>query len=363
MKLFNHSYSTLLSVFCAGIASQLMWGQNTEPTFTLKVQPFVENHSLAGAVILFADKDRVLDCEEVGYADLEAKKPIQKNNLFWIASVTKPVTRAAILILADEGKVNLDDPVEKYLPEFKGQQVMGEDGVLKPPGHPFTIKEAMYHKAGLPFMSKKEKAIGHLDTLPLKEAVRTYAEEPLQYDPGTKTVYANAGLNTVGRIIEVVSGMPYEQFLDERLFKPLGMKDTTFWPSGEQLGRIAKAYHFDTKQNALVSGSFGQLTYPLDDHAKRYPMPAGGLYSTADDLAKFGQLALNNGVCGGNRILSEKAIAENGFSHGGASGVQYSVDRTKGFILIWLVQGGNCHDVLPAVQALAKEMADGARKK
>ena len=341
------------SCLFACIAFHPLSGQNENKTFATKVQPFVDNHAMTGAVVLLASKDRVLDVEPIGYADPATGKAMQKDDLFWIASVTKPVTKAALLILADEGKVNLDDPVEKYLPEFKGQQVLGADGTLKPPSHPFTVREAMEHKAGLPMFSKKEIALKQLDTLPLKDAVRTYAAEPLIYDPGTKTAYSNAGMNTVGRVIEVVSGMPYEQFLSERLFKPLGMKDTTFWPEGEQLDRIAVGSRPDPKKGQ-VNISWGLLSYPLNDKAKRYPIPAGGLFSTAEDLAKFGQLALNNGVCDGKRILSEKTIAEHGFSMAGMSGVQLSVDRTKGTVLVWMVQGGDTKAAYQSVLEVAK---------
>jgi CubicO group peptidase (beta-lactamase class C family) len=149
--------------------------------------------------------------------------------------------------------------------------------------------------------------------------------------------------------------------LSERLFKPLGMKDTTFWPEGEQLDRIATAYRFDQK-SGLISILWGPLSYPLNDKAKRYPIPAGGLFSTADDMAKFGQLALNNGVWNGQRILSEKAIAENGFSHSGMSGTQFMVDRNKGFVLVWLVQG-DYRAAYGPVQELAKVIVRGSGKK
>jgi CubicO group peptidase (beta-lactamase class C family) len=342
---------TGISLF-ACLALHPVLGQNADKPFTAKVQPFVDSKALTGAVVLLANKDRVLDVEAIGYADRVAGKPMQADDLFWIASVTKPFTKAAILILADEGKVNLDDPVEKYLPEFKGQQVIGADGTLKPPSHPFTIKEAMEHKAGLPMFSKKEIALKQIDTLPLKDAVRTYAAEPLIYDPGSKTAYSNAGMNTVGRVVEVVSGMPYEQFLSERLFTPLGMKDTTFWPAGEQLNRIAVGTRLDPKKGP-VPVSWGLLSYPLDNKAKRYPIPAGGLFSTAEDLAKFGQLALNDGMCNGKRIMSDKAVTEAGFTMAGMSGVQLAVDRKKGTVLVWMVQGGD-KTALQSVMDVAK---------
>ncbi len=148
------------------------------------------------------------------------------------------------MMLVDEGKLNLNDPVEKYLPEFRGQWLIAEQDrahqKLTPPAHPITVREILSHTSGLPFSSPMENPT--LDGLPLQTAVRSYAMSPLQYEPGTKYQYANAGINTAGRIIEVLSGMPYEQFLQTRLFDPLGMKDTTFWPTKAQLPRLAKSY-------------------------------------------------------------------------------------------------------------------------
>ena len=197
------------------------------------LQPFVDSHALAGAVALVADKDGVLDVETVGYADIAKGKPMKPNALFWIASQSKPITATALMMLVDEGKLNLNDPVEKYLPEFRGQWLIAEqDGThqqLAHPAHPITIREILSHTSGLPFSSPMESPT--LDGLPLRTAVRSYAMTPLQYAPGTKYQYANAGINTAGRLIEVLSGLSYEQFLQTRLFDPLGMKDTTFWPT------------------------------------------------------------------------------------------------------------------------------------
>ncbi len=120
--------------------------------------------------------------------------------------------------------------------------------------------------------------------LPLKDAVRSYAADPLIYQPGTDYKYSNEGINTAARIIEVVTGMPYERFMQERLFDPLGMKDTTFWPNAEQIGRLAQTYKLDPQTKNLVEVPIDQLTYPLNDRLHRYPMPAGGLFSTAEDV-------------------------------------------------------------------------------
>jgi CubicO group peptidase (beta-lactamase class C family) len=181
----------------------------------------------------------------------------------------------------DEGKVSLDDPVEKYLVEFKGQMVRQRPAdsvhdsqkppVLVPADHPIRIWEILSHTSGLPFRSAAQP--GALDLMPLKDAVRSFAAEPLNYQPGTDYAYSNEGLNTAARIIEVVSGIPYEQFMQERLFTPLGMKDTTFWPTEEQLHRLAKTYKVDERSKDLMELPINQLTYPLDDKQHRYPMP------------------------------------------------------------------------------------------
>jgi CubicO group peptidase (beta-lactamase class C family) len=195
-----------------------------------KLQPFVESHALAGAVTLVASKEKILDEEAVGFADVAATKPMRKDTLFWIASESKPMTSAALMMLVDEGKVNVDDPVEKYLPEFKGQMLAMEQdadhAVLRKPTHPITVREVLSHTSGLPFSSPMEKPT--LDGLRLRDAVASYAMAPLEFQPGAKYRYSNAGINTAGRIIEVVSGTPYERFMDERLFKPLGMRDRRF---------------------------------------------------------------------------------------------------------------------------------------
>jgi CubicO group peptidase (beta-lactamase class C family) len=207
------------------------------------VQPFVDRHELAGAVMLVADKDKVLAAEAVGWADIAAQKPMQTDSMFWIASQSKPVTAAALMMLVDEGKVNVDDPVEDYLSEFQGQMVAVEKDadhvLLRRPSHPITVRNVLSHTSGLPFKSALEEPT--LDLFPLVARVRSYAMTPLEYEPDSKYQYSNAGINTAARIIEVATGTPFEQFLDERLFQPLGMKDTTFWPSEEQVARIAKS--------------------------------------------------------------------------------------------------------------------------
>lgn len=328
--------------------------------------PLVANHTLAGAVILVATRDRIVTVNAVGYRDIGAKAPMAANDMFWIASVTKPMTATAFMMLVDEGKVSLDDPVEKYLPEFKGQMVRvkqpeGSPATaekLVPADHPIRIHEILSHTSGLPFKSSAQP--GALDTLPLKDAVRSYAAEPLLFQPGTSSSYSNEGLNTAARIIEVVTGIPYEQFMQERLLDPLGMKDTTFWPDAEQISRLAKSYKADAAAKDLREVPINQLTYPLDDRTRRYAMPAGGLFSTAEDLSKFCQMILNGGTSGGKLYISERSlqamtsrqnsgfggsdygfgwgVSKDGMGHGGAFNNDMQIDRTDGRIFIFMVQ-------------------------
>jgi CubicO group peptidase (beta-lactamase class C family) len=159
----------------------------------------------------------------------------------------------------------------------------------------------------MPFSTPEETS--HLDTLSLKDAVASYAKNPLTYEPGTKYAYSNAGINSAGRIIELVSGIPYEKYMDERLFVPLGMKDTTFWPSAEQVKRLAKAYKPNAEKNGLVVTEISQLKYPLTD-PKRRPMPAGGLFSTAADVSTVCRMVLNGGTLDGKKYLSPAAVRE-----------------------------------------------------
>jgi CubicO group peptidase (beta-lactamase class C family) len=338
------------------------------------LQPLVANHTIAGAVTLVANKDSIVYLESVGYRDLSAKAPMPTNALFWIASTSKPMTATAMMMLVDEGKVNLDDPVEKYLPEFHGQMVRPAQADSKPAAqgakdaqkagppvpanHPILVWEILSHTSGLPFRSALQP--GALDLLPLKDAVRSYAAEPLLFQPGTDYLYSNEGINTAARIIEVVTGIPYERFMQERLFDPLGMKDTTFWPNAEQISRLAQAYKLDPQTKSLVEVPISQLTYPLNDRQHRYPMPAGGLFSTAEDVSKFCRMILNGGTWDGKRYISPQAlhemtstenkglggsnygfawnISQSGINHGGAYKNAMDIDLATGRVLVFMVQ-------------------------
>ncbi len=358
--------------------------QSAEPNFTSVLQPFVDNHTLAGAVTVVASKDKLLSLEAVGFADIAANKPMRTDCLFWIASMSKPITGTALMILVDEGKVNVDDPVEKYLPEFKGLMVIVEQDenhvLLKKPLQPMTVKHVLSHTSGMRFSSPLETPT--LDMLTLRDGVRSHALQPLQWEPGSKYQYSNAGINTAARIIEVVSDLSYEDFMQQRLFGPLGMPDTTFWPNTEQVSRLAKPYKPNADKTGLEETTITQLTYPLTDR-KRQPMPAGGLFSTGKDVARFCQMVLNGGQLDGKRYVSEASVKlmtskqtgdalKDGYGlgwstgggtlgHGGALATNMTIDPQRGLITVWMVQhagfpgdGGQSHGVFKkAAEALA----------
>ena len=354
------SYS-LLTLF-AGLVLSVPASAEAPASSAAALQPFVDKHELAGAVALVADKDKVRSVEAVGFADIAGKRAMKPDALFWIASQSKAMTASAVMMLVDEGKIALDDPVEKYLPEFRGQMVVAEKDndhtLLRKPRHPITIREVLSHMSGLPFKSAIEEPT--LDGLPLAAAVRSYAMTPLQTEPGTHYQYSNAGINTAARILEVVSGMKYEDFMQRRLFGPLGMKDTTFWPTEKQGQRVAKSYRPDAAKSNLVEIRIDQLIYPLTDRVHRFPMPAGGLFSTAQDTALFCRMLLNDGELNGRRYLSEAAFKEltkrqtpesvndsygfglavgsDWFGHGGAFATNMEIRPAKGLVLIWMVQ-------------------------
>lgn len=376
---------TIQSLLCACllISPFLDPRANGQETGSLvhELQPFVDRHELAGAVMAVATVDRTLAIETVGFADIAQKKPMQKDSLFWIASQSKPITAAAVMVLVDQGKLTLDDPVEKYLPEFKGIKFI-VDKEAKPQelktAEPITIRQVLSHMSGLPFKSQLEQPT--LDLFPLSVRCKSYAAAPLDFEPGTKYQYSNAGINTAARIIEVVSQQSFESFLDKHILEPLGMNETSFWPSSAQVERVAKAYKPGKNNEGLEEISIDQLHYPLTDRTVRTPMPAGGLFSTAGDIIRFYQMLFGRGEFNGKRILSENAVAEltrrqtpnavptsyglgfqvspDTFGHGGAYSTNTVANKKTGRITVWLVQ----HAGFPGEGKRAQEVFQQAAK-
>jgi CubicO group peptidase (beta-lactamase class C family) len=281
------------------------------PNFRDIVQPYVDRGLMAGANAVVVTQDEVLNFPTVGYADLEAKKPMQRDTLFWIASTSKTFQATALMMLVDDGKVKLDDPVSKYLPEFKPRIAVKDAAgkeTLRGPAHVITVRMLLNHTSGLNYADPA--VVTRTDCCSLTAEVARFESLPLTHEPGTKFAYQNAGPDTSSRIVEVVSGKDFETFLNERLLQPLGMKDTTYFPSGEQLSRLAVVYWFSPTEKKLVRAPQEVfLTLPYNDRRIRHA-PGGGLFSTGGDLARFAQMFLARGTLDGRRYLSESAVAE-----------------------------------------------------
>src|SRR5262249_17372007 len=253
------------------------------------MQEMIARNEIAGAVTAVVTKDRFLHLESHGVADVATKKPMTPDTLFWIASMTKPVTGVAVLMLQDDGKLNVADPVGKYLPEFANLKT--------PSGKPasLTIKQILTHTSGLGEANSSDAQ--HAGTL--ADLVPLWLAAPMQYEPGEKWKYTQSGINAAARIVEVVSGMTFDAFLQNRLFDPLGMNNTTFYPTPEQRSQLVTAYakNKDTGLLAPVPprAEFGTRERP--------PQGNGGLFSTARDYARFCQMLLSGGTFEGRHYL------------------------------------------------------------
>lgn len=363
------------------------WAAPELPSVSAAMQAQVDAHEIAGAVTLVASRDQILHLGTVGLADVAAAKPMPADALFWIASMTKPVTSVAILMLQDEGKLSLTDPVAKYLPEFAA--------LTTPSGKPanLTIAQLLNHTSGL--ADPKYGTTMGARTLP--ELVKLYLAAPMQFEPGTTWRYTSSAFNVAGRIVEVASGQSFDAFLQRRLFGPLGMKDTTFYPNAEQRTRLAHAYRANPAAGtfALMTGLGPNGPIPTPDESP--PLGAGGLFSTARDYARFGQMLLNGGARGGRTYLSAAAFqalttvgtgdlptgytktrlshvlgwgvgvavvqAPNGgvaaqlspgsFGHPGAWGTGAWIDPVRGLVYVMMVQRPNMPDNFENPPALA----------
>jgi CubicO group peptidase (beta-lactamase class C family) len=272
------------------------------------MQQFVDEGQVAGVVTVVGNSRGVVHHEAVGHQSLETKQALSKDALFRIASMTKPITAIGIMQLQEQGKLSVDDPVEKHLPEFKGQMLVenreGDRVVLKKPPRPITIRDLLTHTSGLPGgFPPGASDLYFRRHLTLAEATLMQSQRPLEFEPGSKWAYCNSGIDALGRIIEVSSGQPYEEYLSARVFKPLGMNDTAVYPDEKQLARLAGLY-------GQREGKLYFADYLLIGPTKgaKHPVPAGGLFSTGADLARLYQAMLNKGRGGDVRILSEDSV-------------------------------------------------------
>jgi CubicO group peptidase (beta-lactamase class C family) len=258
------------------------------------IEDMMAKREIAGAVTVVLDRRDILHLETSGFADVAGKRPMTPDTLFWIASMTKPVTGIAILMLQDEGKLAVSDPVAKYLPEFSSLRTpSGQAANL-------TITQVLTHTSGL----GEANAVEARKARTLADLVPLWLAAPMQYEPGEQWKYTQSGINAGARIVEVVSGMTFDAFVQKRIAGPLGMKNTTFYPTDEQRARMATAYARNKETGAL------EAVPPRADYGPRDrpPQGNGGLYSTAPDYARLCRMLLNGGTLEGHRYLSERAM-------------------------------------------------------
>jgi CubicO group peptidase (beta-lactamase class C family) len=372
----------LVLLLAAGLASAAPQESGLAPAklaeLRQKLQEAVDQKQAAGIAWGIGRRGLAPAFDAVGARDLEANAPMKADSIFRIASMTKPVTAIAVLMLEEDGKLSTDDPASKFVPEF---------GKVSS-SRPITLKHLLTHTSGIPGGPPREISdLYQKRHKTLAEAVPAFAREP-GFEPGTKWQYCNTGIDALGRVVEVASGKTFEAFLEERLLGPLGMRDTFFYLAPERAGRAAKTYKKDPA-GLVPSGGWLGGTEPA-----KYPLPAGGLWSTAPDLARLCEMLLAGGVREGRRYLKEASIAKmtanhtgdlkagftpgivmglgfqvvgapegvtamlspGAYGHGGAFGTQYWIDPKKGMYFILMVQregfgNGDASDLRKALQS------------
>ena len=347
--------------------------KDSKTTYAQEVlQPYVDSGQLSGAISVFY-KDGVQETCCVGYADVAAKRPIKLDNVFMQCSQTKGFCGVTIAKLVEEGKISLDDPVSKYLHEFKEVwvQVSNKGGVktLHKAKNTLTIRMVLNHTGGFPFeASVKRNDVrggGWSGGAPLRQVAVVAAESPIMFEPGTRDLYSNTGIDIGAAIVEVVTGMKWENYLKQEVLDPLGMKSTWFWPTDKQLKKKIELYAF--KQNApaewVEEMAWQQRPYN-DSHV--FASAGAGLWTTAADQLKFYKMLMNLGMGeNGVRILKEETVKsilacttrpqnmggyslglnapvkdseDSWFGHGGAWGTNCMVNWHKKQLKLWVIQ-------------------------
>jgi CubicO group peptidase (beta-lactamase class C family) len=281
---------------------------------------------ISGGVTLVVRHGRIAHFEATGVTDVDTKKPMTKDAVFRIASMTKPVTGVAIMMMMEEGKLKITDPVSKYIPSFKNLRVAvaepkhagaaaagDEPTPLKyyavPADREVTIRDLLTHVSGLASGSMSNDSIrtpeiARKPTDTLADYIPRLGKSLLEFQPGSRWSYSpQAGFDTLGRIVEITSGMPFDQFLRQRVFDPLGMKDVSFYPTDALAPRLVTAYQIDPK------GKMSKNANPGTMQSKVYFMGSGGLITTAEEYAKLAQMLVNGGELNGKRLLSPRTVS------------------------------------------------------
>ena len=336
------------------------------------LQPYVDKGELAGAISVFY-KNGVQETSCVGYADVSQKRAIDLDNVFMQCSQTKGFCGVTIAKLAEEGKLSLDDPVSKYLPEFYELWIQDyeKDGVrvLRKAKNVLTVRMVLNHTGGFPFEASAKRSDvrggGWSGGAPIRQIASVAAASPIMFEPGTKELYSNTGIDIGAAIVEVITGMKWEDYLKQEVLDPLGMKSTWFWPTDKQLKTKIELY--ETKKGApakwVEEMAWQQRPYN-DSHV--FASAGAGLWTTANDQLKFYKMLMNLGVGeNGVRILKEETVKnmlarttrpdhlggyslglsapkedteDAWFGHGGAWGTNYIVNWHKKQLKLWVVQ-------------------------
>ncbi|HTP86954.1 MAG TPA: serine hydrolase domain-containing protein [Bryobacteraceae bacterium] len=265
------------------------------------IQRHIDAKEISGAVTIVARRGKLVHFEAHGLMDVESNKPMQKDAIFRIASMSKPITGVAVMMMMEEGKLRLSDPVSKYIPEFKGAHIAVGNEVVAA-NRDLTILDLLTHTNGLitggPGTKMGPGRMVEGDTL--ASYIPKLGNAPLDFQPGSEWAYSGyAGPDTLSRIVEIVSGMPYADFLRTRLFEPLGMKDTFFYPPDSKRPRMVTLYSRTGMVRAENQDGFS---------LKSYTSGGGGLMSTAEDYLQFAQMLLNGGELNGRRFLSPRTV-------------------------------------------------------
>ena len=291
------------------------------------IKTYIDSSQISGAVTMVSRKGHIAHFEAQGLMDIEKKTPMRKDAIFRMASMSKPVTGVAILMMMEEGKLRLTDPVSRFIPEFKNPKVAmlknpeGARGAAppasgQPPPPPeiytipaereLTIRDLMTHTNGLetggPGSREGNRLSPRSTSSNLASYVPTLGVVPLDFQPGTKWQYsALAGIETLGRIVEITSGMTFDQFLQKRIFEPLGMKDTAFFTTEDRMPRVVTLYE-------RKPGSLSRIDTPSWLATKTLFSGGGGLWSTPEDYMQFAQMLVNGGQLNGKRLLSPRTV-------------------------------------------------------
>jgi CubicO group peptidase (beta-lactamase class C family) len=360
-----------LAVFLTAIFVPLSFGlaQSTASLDSIpaRMHDMIVANEVPGVVTVVATRGSVLRINAQGWADPEHKSFMRVDSIFWIASMSKPITAIAVLMLMEERKLSLDDPIAKYVAELAGLKTA--DG--KTPR--ITLRHLLTHTSGMGEATDEETKAART----LSDLIPAFASKPLAFEPGSKWQYSQSGILTLGRIIEIVSGFPFEVFLRKRIFDPLGMKDTTFYLSEAQMPRWVIPARREGEQ--LVPAEIALLYGHPPTWRGHYPASNGGLFSTAPDYTRLAQMLLNGGVLDGRRYLTAESVRMmstvqtgdlvtgftpgNGwglgvcivrqpqgvtamlspgtFGHGGGYGTQFWIDTKRGVALIMMIQRSN----------------------